>query len=158
MGDQLDKAVLFPHTPGTPGSGERIRAHTVGNISLFNLFFGQPDTGYLRPGVHHRGDGIVIHFTGEPGNGRIIAEARFVKDKWEPRADVAFVVDEEYQGLGIASYIYRKLIRLAKEKGLQGFTADVLASNKGMMKVFEKGGLPIQAKLEDGVYELSISF
>ncbi|MCP4692546.1 MAG: GNAT family N-acetyltransferase [Desulfobacterales bacterium] len=100
----------------------------------------------------------IVGLTGEPGRGRIIAEARFVKDKREPRADVAFVVDEAYQGLGIASYIYRMLVRLAKEKGLTGFTADVLASNKGMMKVFEKGGFPIQARLEDGVYELSISF
>jgi RimJ/RimL family protein N-acetyltransferase len=35
-------------------------------------------------------------------------------------------------------------------------TADVLASNKAMMKVLEKGGFPIQAKLEQGAYELTI--
>ncbi len=50
------------------------------------------------------------------------------------------------------------LIRLAKERGLTGFTAEVLHSNKGMMKVFKKGDLPINARLQNGVYRLTISF
>ncbi|MCP4599407.1 MAG: GNAT family N-acetyltransferase [Proteobacteria bacterium] len=89
---------------------------------------------------------------------QIIAEGRFVKDKQRPYADVAFVVDEEYQGLGIASYLLQILMRTAKERGLQGFTADVLASNKRMMKVFEKAGLPVAARLDSGVYELTMPF
>ncbi len=88
----------------------------------------------------------------------IIAEARFVKDRQRPYADVAFVVDEKFQGLGIASHLLQMLIRLAKERGLQGFIADVLATNKGMMKVFEGSGLPVTAALNSGVYELTIPF
>ncbi len=76
----------------------------------------------------------------------------------KPYGDVAFVVDEKYQGIGIASYLYAMLIRLAKERGLQGFTADVLTSNKSMMKVFEKGGQVVKANLSSGVYELTIPF
>ncbi len=82
----------------------------------------------------------IVGLTGEADQESIIAEARFVRDMQKPYADIAFVVDEAYQGAGIASYLYQMLIRLAKERGLKGFTADVLASNKGMMKVFEKGG------------------
>ena len=36
--------------------------------------------------------------------------------------------------------------------------AEVLASNRGMMKVFGKGGLPVKAHLESGVYHLEIPF
>jgi acyl-CoA hydrolase/RimJ/RimL family protein N-acetyltransferase len=100
----------------------------------------------------------IVGLVGDRGQGHIVAEARFVKDKHRPYADVAFVVDEAYQGLGIATYIYQMLVRLAKEKGLQGFTADVLSTNKGMMKVFEKGGGPVQAKLANGIYALTIPF
>ena len=46
----------------------------------------------------------------------------------------------------------------AKERGLQGFTADVLATNKSMMKVFERGSVPVKAELSQGVYELTIAF
>jgi hypothetical protein len=34
----------------------------------------------------------------------------------------------------------------------------VLASNKAMMKVFEKGDLPVKARLEQGIFELTIEF
>ena len=50
------------------------------------------------------------------------------------------------------------LIRLAKERGLKGFTAEVLHANKDMMKVFEKGDLPIDAHLANGLYTLTIPF
>ncbi len=67
-------------------------------------------------------------------------------------------MDEKYQGLGIAQYLYDLLIRLAKERGLDGFTAEVLQENKGMLKVFEKGELPMEALLKDGIYKLKMPF
>jgi len=108
--------------------------------------------------IDYRTTMSIVGLVGEIGHGRIIAEARFVKDKSiPPYADVAFVVDEEYHGIGIATYLYKMLIRLAKDRGIHGFTADVLASNTSMMKVFEKGG-PVKAKLEYGTYSLRIPF
>ncbi|MFW6388571.1 MAG: acetyl-CoA hydrolase/transferase C-terminal domain-containing protein, partial [Desulfohalobiaceae bacterium] len=47
----------------------------------------------------------IVGLVGPPGRGKIIAEARYVRHKDQPWADVAFLVDEEYQGLGIASYM-----------------------------------------------------
>ncbi len=100
----------------------------------------------------------IVGVIGDIGKGQIIAEARFVKHPGKPYGDVAFIVDEKYQGLGIASYMYAMLTRLAKERCLHGFTADVLASNHSMMRVFEKGGHEIKATLSGGVYELVIPF
>jgi acyl-CoA hydrolase/GNAT superfamily N-acetyltransferase len=100
----------------------------------------------------------IVGLVGDSGQGHIIAEARFIKDQRRPWADVAFVVDEQYQGLGIASYLYKTLLRYAKDRGIHGFTADILASNKAMMNVFENGGEIINAKLEYGVYHLEIPF
>lgn len=100
----------------------------------------------------------VVALVGPPESEHIIAEARFVKDRTRPYGDIAFVVDEEYQGIGIASSMLEMLIRLAKERGLQGFVADVLASNKSMLKVFEKSGLPVKANLSSGAYEVTMPF
>ncbi len=100
----------------------------------------------------------LVGLVGAQGHGKIIAEARYVMDPETHWADVAFVVDGEFEGLGIATYMYRMLIRLALQRGAKGFTADVLASNKAMMKVFEKGGFPVQARLEAGAYGLKIPF
>lgn len=60
--------------------------------------------------------------------------------------------------LGIASFLYRMLIRLARERGIKGFTAEVLFSNIGIMKVFRNGDLPVKAHLENGVYHLETPF
>ncbi|MDJ0887346.1 MAG: GNAT family N-acetyltransferase, partial [Desulfobacterales bacterium] len=79
----------------------------------------------------------IVGLVEELGEGRIIAEGRFVRDLHRPYAEVAFVVDEAYQGRGIATFMLKMLIRLAKERGLKGFTAEVLSSNKSMLKVFE---------------------
>lgn len=98
----------------------------------------------------------IVGLVGKPEEEKIIAEARFVRDQMRPYADIAFVVDEEYQGLGIADFLYSMLVRLARERGVKAFTADILASNKGMMRVLEKGGLPVQARLDQGVFEVMI--
>jgi len=79
-----------------------------------------------------------------------------VRHHERPVADVAFVVDEKYQGLGIASYLFEMLIRVAREQGIVGFTADVIADNKAMLKVFEKAPFPIRAIMESGIYTLTI--
>lgn len=89
---------------------------------------------------------------------RIIAEGRYVRIPADGYAELVFVVDEQCQGLGIATYLYKMLCRLAKERGIRGFVADVLFSNIGMMKVFKKGDLPVKAHLEAGVYNLRIPF
>ena len=100
----------------------------------------------------------LVALVGEPDQEAIIAEARFVKDDQSAFGEVAFIVDEKYQGRGIATYLYKMLIRLAKERGLKGFTAEVLHANKEMMKVFENGDLPIDARLENGLYRLTVPF
>jgi len=98
----------------------------------------------------------VVGMVGEPGNQTLIAEARIAKYPDNPFYDIAFVVDENYQGHGIASFLFQMLTQLAKEKGAVKITADVLSSNRAMIKVFEKGEYPLTAKLEGGAYALSI--
>ena len=98
----------------------------------------------------------IVALVGEPGKQTIIGEARFARHQNKPFVDIAFVVDEAYQGYGIATYMYQMLARLAKDRGAQGMTADVLASNRAMLKVFEKGGFPVQARMEQGIYALTI--
>ena len=108
--------------------------------------------------VDYRAAMSIVGLVGEPGQGRVVAEARYVKIPTRHWADVAFVVDGEFEGMGIATYMLTMLMRLAKERGILGFTADVLASNKGMMRVFEKSGLSVEARLDSGAYELSMPF
>ena len=53
-------------------------------------------------------------------------------------AEVAFVVLEEYQNMGIGSYLLQLLEKIAKENKYTVFTASVLAENTVMIHVFQK--------------------
>ena len=102
----------------------------------------------------------IVALVGEPGHDRVVAEARFAKqDLGDPYAEVAFVVDEDYQKIGIATFLCRMLCRLARERQLKGFTADVLAQNRSMLRVFEKiEDCALQARLVHGVYQVTLDF
>jgi acyl-CoA hydrolase/ribosomal protein S18 acetylase RimI-like enzyme len=108
--------------------------------------------------IDYRNTLSIVGLVGPKGEGLLIAEARYVRVPGEPYADVAFIVDEEYQGYGIASYMYQLLIQAAKKNGIEGFTADVLPSNQSMLQVFKKGPYPFTSKLTAGVYHLTIPF
>jgi len=108
--------------------------------------------------VNYRWVMSIVGIVEVEGAEKIIAEARYARTTQESFADVAFVVDEEYQNKGIASFLFELLIRAAREEGIKGFTADVLATNKAMLKVFEKSPFPVQTVLTRGVYELTIPF
>jgi RimJ/RimL family protein N-acetyltransferase len=100
----------------------------------------------------------IVGVIGRPGEGAIVAEARYLVDANGQWAEIAFIVDEAYQNIGICTYLFWLLVRLAKEQGLQGFWADVLLSNRAMMKVFYKSGLTILKETESGVYHVTIPF
>jgi len=108
--------------------------------------------------VDYRNAMSMVGLVGEPGEGRIVAEGRYVLPGDTPYADIAFVVDESYKGKGIATFLFLQLIKIAKDRGIAGFTADVLASNKAMLKVLERSPYPVKAVMQSGVYELTIPF
>ena len=66
-------------------------------------------------------------------------------------------VEEDYQGLGIASRLLRHFAQLARGQGIVAFEADVLAVNKSMIKVFARAGLPIETRKEGGTVHVTLS-
>jgi len=56
-------------------------------------------------------------------------------------AEVALVVKDEYQNMGVGHDLLSYLTRLASRRGLLGFTADVLIENKPMLNLFKKWDL-----------------
>lgn len=71
-------------------------------------------------------------------------------------AEIAFGVDDAYQGRGIASSLIRHLMAIARAAGLDSFHADVLAQNAPMRKVFERSGLQVSTTSEQGVLHVTL--
>ncbi len=72
------------------------------------------------------------------GHKEIIAVASYAQEENSNLAEVAFVVGENFQGLGVASIMMEQLENIARKNGLTGFTAIVLRENKAMQHVFKR--------------------
>jgi GNAT superfamily N-acetyltransferase len=73
------------------------------------------------------------------------------------RAEVAFVVEEDYQGQGIAGLILDHLARIARSRGIVEFDAEVLAANRPMLTVFARSGLTMLRQQADNVINVALS-
>jgi len=87
-----------------------------------------------------------------------IGMARYDVDPATRLADIAFLVRDDWHGKGLGRILMQRMIEIAKDRGLAGFTAEVLATNKPMMLVFYNSGLRLETHLEGNTYELTALF
>ncbi len=79
----------------------------------------------------------------------VVAVARYHRDvARKDHAEVAFTVADALQGKGIGSLLFGRLAAVALRHGVAVFDAEVLADNTGMIRVFEKTGLPMTRRTE----------
>jgi GNAT superfamily N-acetyltransferase len=71
-------------------------------------------------------------------------------------AEVAFLIDDAHQGLGIGSRLFKHLVTIARQSGITHFEAEVLPSNAPVLGLFARSGLPIQKTLTGGSVHVTI--
>ncbi|MBP7146718.1 MAG: GNAT family N-acetyltransferase [Acidobacteria bacterium] len=110
---------------------------------------------------------VVIDYTKElvilalvPGREKslLVGVGEYYVDERSNTAEVAFTVRDDHQNQGVGTEMLAYLILLAKKQGLHAFTAEVLADNKPMLRVFQKANFDIEMRSEDLVYELRMKF
>ena len=72
-------------------------------------------------------------------------------------AEIAFMTDGNYRGLGIASLILKHLVHIAREAEVQHFDAEVLAENAPMLAVFRRSGLPVRLQRDGSTLHVTLS-
>jgi acyl-CoA synthetase (NDP forming)/RimJ/RimL family protein N-acetyltransferase len=85
----------------------------------------------------------------------LIAVARY--DRWPGRdeAEVAFTVDDEHHGRGIATLLLEHLAAIGRRNGLHRFTAEVLPDNRPMLGVFRRAGFEVHNEFSGGVIDVA---
>lgn len=71
-----------------------------------------------------------------------------------PTAELAFLVEEDYQRQGLAGQMLAAICDLARRRGIVRLEADVLAENPAMLAVFRRSGLPTITSRSAGVVHL----
>jgi acetyl coenzyme A synthetase (ADP forming)-like protein len=70
----------------------------------------------------------------------IVAIAQYFREPGRDDAEVAFLVDDSYQGHGIGTILLEHLAGEARRHGIRQFAADTLAENHKMLHVFGDAG------------------
>ncbi len=71
-------------------------------------------------------------------------------------AEVAFVVDDAWQGHGIATALLLRLARHAREQGFKTLVAITMGTNYRMIDVLKHCGFPCKFRIVDGEVECSL--
>jgi RimJ/RimL family protein N-acetyltransferase len=88
------------------------------------------------------------------GSAQIAGGGRYLRTTGQ-RAEVAFLIGDPFQGLGIASRLFKHLVAIARDSGITQFEAEVLRSNEAMIRVFARSGIPMtKTATRDSVHVL----
>ena len=114
--------------------------------------FSQREIDYFMK-IDFRDHVALVALTDEVGRPAIIGGGRYIVV--EPgKAEVAFIVVDEYQGQGLGGHLMRHLAAIARDAGLKQLIADVLPENTAMLRVFNKFGFRPGPKREPQVIHL----
>ena len=132
----------------------------TGALSLYRRFFtikrefSEKETDFFL-NVDFVNHVALVAWTEEAGKSVIVGGGRYVVVQ-PGKAEVAFVVIDQYQGQGVGAALLRHLIVVARAAGLQVLIAEVLSENKTMLRVFEKCGLPMKTNREPEYVQVTL--
>jgi acyl-CoA hydrolase/ribosomal protein S18 acetylase RimI-like enzyme len=96
--------------------------------------------------------GVVPAVAGE----QVVAIAQYFLDPKTKEAEVAFVVQDEWQAKGIGTFLLDYLVQIARQRGVQRFLASVLPTNKAMLAIFHNSGYKVNTKFDGQAYSLGL--
>lgn len=71
-------------------------------------------------------------------------------------AEVAFTIEEDVQGQGLAGKLLELAADIARSQGIVRFEAEVLPGNHAMLSVFRRSGLVTNEELQDDVIHVEM--
>jgi RimJ/RimL family protein N-acetyltransferase len=95
--------------------------------------------------------GTVPRVTGD----KIVAIAQYFLDPKTQAAEVAFIVQDEWQQKGMGTFLLDYITKIAEERGVKRFYAKVLPINKPMLAVFHNSGYKVSTEFDGEVYSIT---
>lgn len=86
----------------------------------------------------------------------MVGVARYDRLPTQAVAEVAFFIDDDQAGRGMATVLLEHLAAVAREVGIAGFTASVLPHNRKMLGVFHEAGFETTSRFAEGVIEVDL--
>jgi RimJ/RimL family protein N-acetyltransferase len=94
--------------------------------------------------------GIIPRVSGE----EIVALAQYFLDPKTHAAEVAFLVQDEWQQKGMGTFLLDYITQIAKRRGVKKFCAKVLPSNEPMLVIFNNSGYKVNTEFDGYTYDI----
>ena len=95
--------------------------------------------------------GVVPGVSGE----EVVAIAQYFLDPKTQAAEVAFLVQDEWQQKGMGTFLLDYITQIARHRGVKSFYAKVLPSNKPMLMIFHNSGYKVNTEFDGDVYSIT---
>jgi acyl-CoA hydrolase/GNAT superfamily N-acetyltransferase len=99
---------------------------------------------------------LLVAVADAQGAGDLVAVAEYRLDPATGLARIGFAVDAGWRLQGLGTLLMTRLTELARARGIRGLTATVHRSNRPMLSLFEKSGLPTATQLGDDGQSLHV--
>lgn len=104
--------------------------------------------------IDYRQDIAIVGLVPSVSGEEAVAIAQYFLDPRTMVAEVAFVVQDEWQAKGMGSFLLAYLAEIARKRGVRTFTASVLAINKAMLAVFHNSGYKTETEFDGETYHV----
>ena len=113
-----------------------------------------PDWAHIFANVDYRKRMAVVAEREHEGRVELIGVGRYEASDEEAAAEVAFVVQDGWQGRGLGAILIDDITRAGEARGMRRFRAYVLADNHRMLELLTRATDVLERKLEDGVVSI----
>lgn len=90
----------------------------------------------------------LLAIIGQDAETRVVGVGNYMGLGVRGKAEVAFLVEDTFQGRGISTLLLERLAGIAAANGFVGFEAEVLYENQAMINVFRDSGFEVVKALE----------
>jgi RimJ/RimL family protein N-acetyltransferase len=98
----------------------------------------------------------IVGLVPGPAEDEIVAIAQYFLDPKTQTAEVAFIVQDDWQQKGMGTLLLMYLIQVARQRGVKRFDAKVMPQNKAMLAVFQNSGLPVRRDYDGEAYSINM--
>ena len=113
-----------------------------------------PDWAHFFANVDYRRRMAVVAEREHEGRVELIGVGRYEASDEEAAAEVAFVVQDGWQGRGLGAILLDDITRAGEARGIRRFRAYVLADNHRMLELLTRFTEVLDRRIEDGVVSI----
>jgi len=104
--------------------------------------------------IDYRNDMAIVGAVPGPAGEEIVAMAQYFLDPKTRAAEIAFIVQDEWQDRGMGSFLMDYLAQIARRRDVKRFYAKVLPRNRPMLAIFQNSGYKVSTEFDGEAYSV----